>query len=279
MLHTTIPLTTPTNIDPERLAALLDGRLNDTEATAVRAQLASADEDTLAAYADAVAVFAEMNPSPVVSIESARRRRWFIPAMAAAAAAAAIAGVALRPSAYEPAMYASAVPLLSHSSAEPMWSVTRGGVDGVSDRARSIRIGALLTDLQVDAIHGDPAKTHASALATLIEGRLGNGARAAALREFVNSSSTTLTADQAKSLGQQAVGATDRSLMRVGAYLEAARIASASGDVGFFDRSSMTVLSSLGADAQRVSSLIEATPRDAIAIHAAVETLLRQLAQ
>lgn len=117
-------------IDPERLAALLDGRLGDADAAVVRAQLADADDDTLSAYADAVAVSAELGEAAtpgVVSIESARKaRRWRTPAFAAAAAAAAVAVFMFRPSVAtdvsRPALYAAALPAGATSAGSPVWA-------------------------------------------------------------------------------------------------------------------------------------------------------------
>jgi hypothetical protein len=54
-----IPLTDSQRIAPERLAALLDGRLGEPEAESFRRVLAAA-HDLLSVYADAVAVTREM---------------------------------------------------------------------------------------------------------------------------------------------------------------------------------------------------------------------------
>ena len=48
-------------VDPERLAALLDGRLSDELAVAVRTQLAAADASVVSAYADAIAIAEELS--------------------------------------------------------------------------------------------------------------------------------------------------------------------------------------------------------------------------
>ena len=274
-------MTNPQHIDPERLAALLDGRLSDVEAAGARADLANADEETLSAYADAVAVIADVNSTAdhVTAIGSARSRRWIAPAAALAAAAVLVVLVLRRGPAteqYSPSMYAMAMPSTAHAADSPVWSVTRGGSADVSDRARAVRIGVLLTDLQLDALRGDSAKRHAATLASLIEARMGNGVHAAAAREFVDGSTMQLSSEQSKRIGAEALRAADSGLVSAGAWLEAARIASVIGDSDFFDRAPMPAAPA-DIDASALRSLISTKPRDVTAIRGAVEQLLRSI--
>ena len=78
------------NIDSERLAALIDGKLGSAERQALLAQLASADDEMLATFADAVAVHGELRTTAPV------RARWMHWNRAAGlAAAAAMLGAVL----------------------------------------------------------------------------------------------------------------------------------------------------------------------------------------
>ena len=286
-------MTDPQRIDPERLAALLDGRLSDTEAAEVRRQLAAADDDTLSAYADAAAVAGELaGESRVVPIRSApsARRRWLIPA--AAAAAAAIAAVIVwrpRPSnEYPPSSYAEALPRGARAPDDPVWGRTRGAGDGLQDRARAARIGALLTDLDVDAVRGDSTQQHAEALVRLIQGMLAGGTVAAQLPA---DSLAHLSRQTIASVGRQATMlATDSAFVTAGAYLEAARIATTAGDVTFFDQRPPTALSALRRDQASLDpptkdalvafdNVVQARPRDAARLGEAVQRLLRALTQ
>ena len=286
------PLTDQQPIDPERLASLLDGRLNETEAASVREQLSRADEDTLGAYADAVAIAAELGETrpDVTPIESRQTvRRWQIPAFAAAAAAAAIAVFFLRPTsqsdAYPPSHFAAAIPSTATTAIGPVWGVTRGAADGVSDRARAVRVGALLTDIAFDAIRGDTSRAHILALATLLEGSLDKSA--AAQYRALAAQTKMASRQRTDQLGRQALLAVDGPLARAGAYLEAARLATAAGDSSYFHRVSLDALTAIESDRRldattrtaiaRVIKLLRDAPRNAATIGGAVSTLLLDL--
>ena len=295
-------MTDPHRIDPERLAALLDGRLSDAEAAEVRRQLAAADDDTLSAYADAAAVAGELagesvgestGKSDVVPIRSApsARRRWLIPA--AAAAAAAIAAIIVwrpaRPSnEYPPSSFAEAVPTGARAPDDPVWGRTRGAGDGIQDRARAARIGALLTDLDVDALRGDSTQQHAEALVRLIQGTLGGASVAAQLSPDSLAHLSRQTIERVRGQATALIG--DSAAVAAGAYLEAARIATGAGDVTFFDKRPPTPVSALMRDQTSLDpsakdalvvfdSLAQTRPRDAARLSEAVQRLLRALTQ
>jgi hypothetical protein len=287
-------------IDPERLAALLDGRLSDADAVALRQQLAAADDDMLSAYADAVVVARELdaaNPGSVelaakttIPIDTARRRRshrrWIVGAAAAAAAVATV--IIWRPTrladGYAPAQFAAAIPAGARGLEESAWSSTRGG-DGLSARARAARVGALLIDLELDVARGYSTRDHLLAVVALLAASPGGSPVAASLRAIAADSVVRLTGPRLNELGRQAIAVVEPSPAIAGAYLEAARVAAAAGDTAFFSRYAPSVLSKLDvtpitdADIRALESLVAAQPRDPIELSAAATRLLRSIAQ
>ena len=227
-------LSDSSQIDPERLAALLDGRLDAAEAAAVRAELARADEDTLGAYADAAAIIGELG-TPVVSIAArrARTRRW----MLTGAAAAGIIAVSVlgyqrvsRDDAVTPDALVLAMAPEVRAPDSPAWGISRGG-ETSDARSRAIRLGALLVDLELSARNPDSS----SALLAASVSRLLSDVPGATLvaREYADS---TGSAERRRTLGRSAASAVGEVLATVGAMLEAARVASASGDSSYFRR-------------------------------------------
>lgn len=279
-------LTDPERIDPERLAALLDGRLGDAEAEAVRRELARSDEDTLAAFADAAAVAAELEQdaaadapaqlngaidgtrtNPVTPLEAARsrrpRRRWMVPAAAAAAAAAIVSIIVWRPTrdSYLPRTLARSLPPAASTAEGPVWGANRGVGGELPPRIRAARIGATLVDLEVDARAGRSTRDNALALANLLDGALGGSPAAGSIRALPAGSIAKLSSDQLTTLGSESLDLVDREFAQAAAYLEAARLASTAGDTAFF-------VSTSAAPAARLSSVsppIDAPTREALA--------------
>lgn len=287
-------LTDSPHIDPERLAALLDGRLDAAQAAAVRAQLATASDDILTAYADAVTVSAELTRD-IAPISSARGgRRWLALSSIGAVAAAALAVVVVRsernPSAgYRPGVLAAAIPLNAPGPDAPVWGTTRGGAVTVEQRSRSVRIGALLVDLEVGMRRDDHGRAAAGAIARLLQGVPVGATASAPLQAYADSRDATMSTDRRRELGQMALQLMDGTLADAGAYLEAARLATSSGDASFFDAAPASVLTRLErrqdldsttrSAVKQLISLTAARPRDAVAIHTAIEDLLRILAR
>lgn len=260
--------------DPERLAALLDGRLSGAERDELLARLADQDED-LALFAEAAAIQRELEAEdgvgadtpvhasaadaepadaepgviPLRRPEAARRgvdRRWL-------AVAAVVAGIALVPLAWRASQGggvrepAQAVAMLGNSSAglpvgwndNRPWSNTRGGADGLSDEARAARVGAWIVNLEL-AVRTRDAEATRQLVATI----------AAALTEA--NASGTYAASQFQALADRAgadpaellpalhdasdaaADAVDEDRFALGAWAEAARFAAAGRDVAFF---------------------------------------------
>lgn len=280
------------HIDPERLAALFDGRLSNAEAAALRAQLAASDDDTLAAYADAAAVAGELGI--VGETRVIPWRRWAMRTALAAAAVIAVV-VAIRPAtprdSYRPLAYARAVARgAGDGASSPVWSATRGSAPELSERARAVRLGALLTDIEYAVMHGEPTSSQVAAVASLLEQIPGASPQAEPLRAYAETpNDRALSGDKRRDVGQQILEFVDRPLANIGAWLEAARLATITGDMEFFDRYPATALTEVADDARldpsmhaalgRAVASAGARPIDAAALRGELEEALRLLSQ
>lgn len=158
-------------IDPNRLAALLEGRLQGADRERLLEELAETPE-VLAAYSDAAAVVggigggaasvsvtgAQSSSSQVVtSIDSAPsvRRRWMAPTFAAAALVVLAVGVASYRRAGGLGASGSGLPmsLLESGTMLPAgfdratWSTTRGNMSEMSREKRAARVGTRFAEL------------------------------------------------------------------------------------------------------------------------------------
>jgi hypothetical protein len=231
--------------DPERLAALLDGRLKGREREEAIARLAASDED-FEAYADALAISAELNAeeegvTPITARpRRALARRWL-------AMAAVLAGVALAPWLWtrytartDPARFAAEIEaggLPAGWDASP-WGATRGPGDAIAPDARAVRLGARLVDLELAVRARSPAAAAlASETAMLLEGIPASGPTATIYREIARRAAEP--PEQLEPLlaqGRELVpllAGVER--VELGAWTEAARIAAARGDRDFFE--------------------------------------------
>lgn len=268
-------------IDSERLGALLDGRLQGRDRAELLARLEQSDED-YEVFADAASLLAELEeeavvaPAPVAGGAAAappvavveegviplRPRgsgrmaprplvRWL-------ALAAAVAAVALTPvlwsrlRAPEPADPARLVAILNEPDAglpagwinSRPWGTTRGLGDPLTLEARSVRLGALLVDLElaVRAREAEGTSRLAGEVVGLLQGgRDGEGVRASGLVTAVyddiasRAGETPETLDEPLAEGRAAVMAlTEAEHVRLGAWVEAARIAAVRRDAEFF---------------------------------------------
>jgi hypothetical protein len=244
----------PPQVDAEKLAALLDGRLSERERAAVLAQLAGSPE-LRETYADAIAALgaAATAGSPVVPIESRVRRRRWAPIAAWVGLAAVLAGVVLLPAVRGrlrpsgPGAPGDFVELLREPGAPlpagwdtPAWSSTRGPSDPLTPEARAARIGARLVDLEVAIAARDSAAGRiAQELVFLLEGAPAGAPVAAMFREVAGQVGAP-SAELMRKLDQASAAATDLAgaeLVRLGAWAEAARIAAGKGDAAFFQSS------------------------------------------
>jgi hypothetical protein len=290
------------SIDPETLAALLDGRLSTERASQVRSQLTSADRATVEAYMDAVAITDELGSDEVVSTTQSsvrqlntspshqRRRRWFGPSAIALAAAAAFVLMRTGKSdtQYAPAMYVAA---LSTQPAQPdpmLIAATRGDGAPIAEHTRAIRVGMLLTRIEAGVQAGSVVDDELAAITGLLQAIPGASALAGTFESFRRNPSTLRDKAQRWSAGQAALTTVGAEFALAGVYLESSLVASAAGDQSFFAHTAATDLkaaseSSTIEPAQRNQLLllireIQATPRNLGAIHAQSESLLRSMA-
>lgn len=229
---------TQSDIDPERLAALLDGRLGKTERAELLSHLA-ASEQTLEAYADAVAAVSQLEPQrrPLPPI------RWI-------AIAAVLAGIALapwlwtrlRPSAADDpgrfvALLAARPAGLPAGLEDSPWGSVRGADEPLTADARAVRLGALLVDLELAVQRGDTVAARVAAdVGVLLEAIPAAGPVSAMYRD-IGQRAGGAPRDLEPLLteaGSAAAKLADPDLVRLGAWVEAARVAAAAHDAGFF---------------------------------------------
>ncbi len=289
----------------ERLAALLDGRLDAHRRDELLTELA-ASEDDFDAYADAVAITAELEGAapavtPIHAVPHAAptqaapevtpiqavpevtpidaapsRRRGLAPRWLALAAV--VAGVALAPWLLARfagdrgglvAVEARALP--AGWNASP-WGVTRGAGDGLSDEARAVRLGARLVDVELAVRGRDPATAQlATETAVLLDGiPIANEAAGVYRQLAARAGEPPERLEPLLAQGRELVPQmADEERVRLGAWLESARIAAATQDRDFFaSRANRSRLKRMAEDA----GLPPAARSGAARIRLAVET-------
>ncbi|HEY0153709.1 MAG TPA: hypothetical protein VGB92_16995 [Longimicrobium sp.] len=254
----------------ERLAALLDGRLDSHQRDELLTEIA-ASEDDFGAYADAVAITAELEGAApeVTPINAVRevtpilvapevtptevapgvkpihaaplRRRGLAPRWLAIAAV--LAGIALAPWLWTRfaadrgdlvTVEANALP--SGWDASP-WGATRGAGDPLTPEARAVRLGARLVDVELAVRGRDPATAQlATETAMLLEGIPGAVPAASIYREVARRAGEPAERldpllDRGREVVPQIAG---EEGVKLGAWFESARIAAAARDDGFF---------------------------------------------
>jgi hypothetical protein len=311
--------------DDERVAAFLDGRMDARRREEMLAHLTGSDEDraVLAATAailrqleedDAAAADADA-PAPasgqergdaaVIPLQTRRWTRgpvlrWIL--LAAVLAGVLVTGRVLRPPASiadEPMRLAAR---LEHGTRglPAGWTDQRpwtsrgddpGGASSPGERsARSARAGAMLVDLSVAVQGRDAAATRvlASQLAARFDPQ---GGRSGALREIADGAGASperlkpLVADATERIAKRL----DGDALRLGAWTEAAGLAAASRDAGFFrDGETQRMLDQAGqltagdpaarSAVQRVRLLLAADPPRWEALAPAIDEMARELA-
>jgi hypothetical protein len=184
-------------IDTERLAALMDGKLSASEAAAVRAQLAGADPETIAAYADAVAIANELGLTAPTAAEprgarSACARRsftgWAVLGLAAAAVLAFIFVSGPRADAASAARLVASLPTTVTVPTTEAWPARRGANDDMPARVRAARLGASFVDFELAVRTTDTAavRRSASSIVSLAEGLPGTAGITAQYRDIAS---------------------------------------------------------------------------------------------
>jgi len=287
----------------EQLAMLLDNRLDAVDRAKLIAQLES-DPDAREILADAAATLGELNvgtaserhtqvAKPALRAEPRLRRELLL-----AIAAVLIIAIALplargvRAPAALPPVQNLAFELEGSTSPGSLvthpWRQLRGAAQPMSARARAVRLGALLTDLEVAATaHDTAAVIIAAQVAAILADYPGGGAVADSYRAFAQSQALGDVSARNRAAHLVEVLAGEGEL-RLGGWLEAARIAAARQDSAFFDRPTTRVAiraatsiarteSGAALDVALLSAAV-AQPRDWIKLARAIDAALTALA-
>jgi hypothetical protein len=239
-------------VDAEKLAAFLDGRLDDRQRSEMVEQIASSEE-TLEILADVLAVTRELGDARVVDdgvgTAQLRTRRWRLPPGLLALAAAIALMVflpltwqALRrtrpedPTRFASALSVDAARLPSGWDYAP-WSTTRAGSEAMSPQARAVRLGARLVDLQVALRSQDTrAAVIARDITTLLEEVPMGALLAGEYRTLASGTGQPADAQDPglTDAGRRVAEQVGSDLVGLGAWIEAARLAAAHRDLRFF---------------------------------------------
>lgn len=290
--------------DPERLAMLLEGKLRPEERAKILAELENAPE-TRELLADAAAAMGEMDAGATAAEQaiplwaSVRprfygRRLWF--------AAAAVLVFAVSVPLVRSARAVQTLPdvgalvqTLEQGAINPPqwqnrpWREFRGAGQPLSQHGRAIRIGALLADLELLTRARDTSVALiASQLAGLLDEYPGGSAAGDSYRAIANRGPVVDSSERATARrgAESLAGIKD---VRLGAWLEMARLAAARRDSAFFDsptaRTAIRLAISSGdadpvirAAAVRLSAALETSQRSWAAIVNAVDGALASLA-
>jgi hypothetical protein len=240
--------------EAERLAALLDGRLG-AGAHAEAMALLATDDAALAAYAAAAAVTRELEEEDaaagVTPLRPAARRasplaggrRWG--ALAAVAAAVALAPLAWNrmqprgmdePGALAERLAFAGTTVPANWDPSP-WGSTRSAGDPLTPRARAVRIGARLVELELALRGRDPGAARLAAqVSSLVVELPGSGPAISIFRQVQQRAGAPWSeleplVEQGSEAAAALAGEDD---VRLGAWLQAARIAAGREDIGFF---------------------------------------------
>jgi hypothetical protein len=237
-------------IDPERLAAFLDGRLDAAARVAVVEELSHADSETLIAFGDAASIVRE-SAQPTLSARP-WSRRTVLAGTTVLAAAAVFAAVMLPRylgrndvDGQTSAHYATLLDSVAVRAQPARALVFRGAVGLSTPTGLAVRVGAHITDLAVAIERGQStASTLAATLAFECEAIPGGGAAGATYRRLAEALDAGRRPD-AKEFRRAAVTAeasAGESSTRLGAWIEAARYAATNRDASFFARPESRVM-------------------------------------
>ncbi|MBV9110533.1 MAG: hypothetical protein JO306_14075 [Gemmatimonadetes bacterium] len=250
----------------ERIAALLDGHLDERERAALLAELGASDDD-LELLLDSAAITRELEeedaaagapvthePAAVVTAEprrtevipitaapSARRRaRWWSDPRAVAAAAVLLLAIGssfwlARPR--TPRSPVEALPVSMRTLPAGwthLWAQTRGGDESISTSGTAFRFGVLVTDLEIAARAGDdPAADSAAHSVEDLFQQTNRGILAEDYRQMrIPPVAPTLTRVR-RQAAKTALGL-EPGVVALGRWTEAARLAASVGAAEFF---------------------------------------------
>ena len=288
-------------VDPERIAALIDGRLDADQRAALLAEL-DASPEAFEAFSDAVAALRDIDGDRPASIgggtppsgRAPRPFRSYAPPIALAAVILIAVALPLARSMRggqldEPRALAALVQPTDGSAIAP-WSELRGSGDALSPRARAVRIGARIVELELLVRSRDTSAARvALQVAALLDGIPAGGVAASAYRSLAvtgTGAQSPAALGEAASFAEQVAG---RPEVRAGAWLQAARVAAGQRNEAFFQSSrtrdaerAISSLENLPASARaalaELTRLLAVSPRDWPAVENALSVLLREVA-
>lgn len=236
----------------ERIAALLDGRLDERERARLLAELGASDDD-LEILVNSASITRELEDEDraagAVPITVPRAREaapgrvwWRRPSVMAGAAAAAvllaIAPLVLRRGSSDAAFASPVADLANPRAGLPAnwslpWAETRGEGVRLGSRATSVRFGALATDMELAALSGDPAgfDSAAASAATLLREN-GEPLFSGTYRRLSENELPRI--DSLRHLHAETAAGLRVEMVELGAWAEAARVAAKLRDAAFF---------------------------------------------
>ena len=245
------------NIDPERLAALIDGKLTGAKRDEVIAQLARSDE-AYEIFVDAAGVVRELEeegqPAGAETDEAVRFRPplpwWRRGGTRFLALAAGLVGIAalswtLMPrfmskggnDAWPVALLSDGAAGLPESWTDVAWPRTRGRTEVLTADSRAARIGAQLVDLELALRTPDQrAAGFAGEVASLLDGIPSGAALATWYRSVAQGANQRIApaAGEWSTMRANTQDAAGPVPARLGAWAETARIAAIRHDASFF---------------------------------------------
>ncbi|MEO7995954.1 MAG: hypothetical protein ABI852_00845 [Gemmatimonadaceae bacterium] len=274
---------TPSSVDSELLAALMDGTLSPSDAESLRGQLTKADAETLSAIADAMSIHAEFAQEEAKSIT---KFRWPLAIGALAAAAAVFFFVRTNGSNadLQPQQYASLTSASGAGLDRPTWSALRGATTETAEPTRSIRVGVVLANLALEAVHQDSVGDNLNALSSMISEISGSQPAVMSLQSMQTLSK--LTVAQVTTISEHALPLVDNDAANLGNFLQTVRIAAAHNDVAFFEKTDAKALTNntsiriddaVKTQLTELAVLIGAKNRDLSAIAALSDRVLAEL--
>ncbi len=280
---------TQSSVDHERIAALLEGRLDPSARAELLATLGATQEgaDILA---ESIAIESDLRtdarPMAVLMGAAPRRTpRWFERPTRWVAIAAVLASVAILPRVLRTGAagtagsgpdFATIRGLLAAPAGLPAgspaglpasfdlapWGAVRGSLDDLAPQARAVRIGARLIDLDLLVQARDTlAARMAGEIATLLDGAPGASSVASAFRALSGLSSVVEMQAPLREASANAAAIVGPASVAAGAWLEAARVAADRGDSAFFrdpaSASSLDAAQRLGGSAEDRARVVD----------------------
>lgn len=233
-------VSTPSRIDPERLAALMEGKLSASEAAEVRAELAASDPELVAAFADAAAVSTELDivkDTPSISPARGRRSIYGWSALATLAAAALVFSVVRLSGGGDQGFSAKSLiaplPGTVQAPAGDPWSAVRGAGDDLAPSVRAARLGVMIVDLELASRVGDTigVRRKAATIAALADGLPGAGPLVTQYRAIASGKAFPSPADTTRDrLNDALASLAGREWLSAGAEAEVIRAVAESRD-------------------------------------------------